>query len=180
MTVPIRTQILQPAVPTLSTSPSFSEERPQDHAAVDALIDAAFGPGRFTKAAERLREGRRPVLALSFTAWDQDVLVGCVRQWTIRVGPREVIFLGPIVVDPAWRHHGLGAALIERACEAVWAAGHDLILLVGEPPFFGPLGFEQVPLGQIIMPGPVDPRRVLARGPHPGAAQTLNGVVRPG
>jgi len=172
MTVPIRTASLQPDLPAIVP------ERPQDHAAVEALIDSAFGPGRFAKAAERLREGRRPYLELSFVAWQGEILAGCVRQWTIHVGDRPVIFLGPIVVEPAWRSHGLGAALIDRACAAAWAAGHDLILLVGDAPFFAPLGFETVPVGQVVLPGPVDPRRVLARGPQPGAAADLRGVVR--
>jgi len=173
MTAPISVNALHPALPPIAN------ERPQDHDRVEALIDAAFGPGRLVKAAERLREGRQPRLDLSFAAWDGDALAGCVRQWTAKVGERAVIFLGPIVVEPQWRRHGLGAALIERACEAVWAAGHDLILLVGDAPFFIPLGFETVPAGRIGMPGPVDPRRVLAKGPAPGAAATLSGPVRP-
>jgi len=173
MTVPVRVETLQSRLPPLLA------ERADDHAAIEALIATAFGPGRFTKAAERLREGRRPRLDLSFIARDNGALVGSVRQWTIRVGARDAIFLGPIVVDPAWRRHGLGAALIERACAAVWAAGHDLILLVGDPPFFGPLGFESVPARRIALPGPVDPSRVLARGPLPGAAESLAGLVTP-
>ncbi len=172
MTVPIPAKTLRPALPPIRP------ERDEDSIAVEALIDAAFGPGRLVKAAERLREGRRPRLDLSFAAWEGGALAGCVRQWDIRVGERPVIFLGPIVVEPAWRSHGLGAALIERACDAVWASGHDVILLVGDAPFFGPLGFEAVPAGRITLPGPVDPRRVLAKGRDAGAATALSGLVR--
>ena len=174
MTVPIPATSLHPALPPITA------ERPRDAAAVDALIDAAFGPGRLVKAAERLREGRQPLLPLSFTAWDGETLAGCVRQWSAHVGTRPVIFLGPIVVEPDWRRHGLGAALIERACAAAWADGHEVILLVGDAPFFGPLGFEMVPAGCVHLPGPVDPRRVLAKGPTTGVAASLHGIVRPG
>jgi predicted N-acetyltransferase YhbS len=172
MTIPLRIQVPRPATPRIAS------ERAADRAAVDRLVADAFGPGHFAKAAERLREGRSPCPDLSFVAWHDEAIVGCVRQWSIMVGDRPAIFLGPIAVDPDWRRHGLGAALIERASAAVWAAGHDLILLVGDPPFFEPLGFEPVPKGQIVMPGPVDPRRLMARGPAPGAAATLSGVVR--
>ena len=158
--------------------PLLEPERPGDAAAVGALIDAAFGPGRFAKTAERLREANQPLLDISFVARSHGALVGCVRMWPIRIGDRPAVFLGPFAVDEAWRSRGLGAALIGRACEAAQAAGHDLILLVGPQPYFGPLGFTMVPPGQAVMPGPVDPRRLLVRALVPGAADGLVGVVR--
>jgi predicted N-acetyltransferase YhbS len=153
--------------------PPLVPERPQDASQVDALVLRAFGPGRYAKAAERLREGRAPLLPLSFVAWDEGRIVGVVRQWAVRVGGAPAIFLGPIVVDPTWRGHGLGAALIEQACAAAGRAGHAAIVLVGDSPFFGPLGF--LPAPGVVMPGPVDRRRVLARSLRPGAA--LGGPV---
>jgi len=162
---------LQPSLPQLTP------ERPQDAAAVEALVLRAFGPGRYAKAAERLREGRAPALALSVVAWNAGKIVGCVRQWAVRVDDRAAIFLGPIAVDVEYRRHGLGAAMVERACEAAAAAGHDLIVLVGDPPFFGPLGFEAAP--NVAMPGPVDQRRVMAKALRPGAGKALAGVVTP-
>jgi predicted N-acetyltransferase YhbS len=144
---------------------------------VEALVLRAFGPGRFAKAAERLREGRAPAYALSFTAWDGRRLIGCARQWRVHVGETPAIFFGPIAVDPAWRSHGLGAALTDRACDAAAAGGHRIVVLVGDMPFFGPLGFQVAP--GVTMPGPVDPRRVLARALHPGAELHLQGLVAP-
>lgn len=154
--------------------PSLSLERPQDADAVERLVMRAFGPGRFAKAAERLREGRSALLDLSIVAWDGRELVGSVRQWAVKVGDTPAIFLGPIAVDEDYRSHGLGAALIERACAAAAGAGHCVIVLVGDMPFFGPLGFAPAP--GVIMPGPVDPGRVLARALQPGAEP--RGLVR--
>ena len=155
--------------------PQLAAERPQDADAVERLVLRAFGPGRFAKAAERLREGRRPRLDLSVAAWEGRELVGVVRLWTVRVGERPAIFLGPIAVEQDRRRHGLGAALIERACAAAIAAGHELIVLVGDPPFFGPLGFVAAP--EVVMPGPVDQRRVMCRALKPGAGAGLKGAV---
>ena len=158
--------------------PLLKAEQPKDAAAIDALIDAAFGPGRFAKTAERLRETNHPLLDISFTARVEGVLVGCVRMWPIWIGQRAAVFLGPFAVDAAWRGRGLGAALIAQACEAARDAGHQLILLVGPQVYFAPLGFSMVPEGQIAMPGPVDPKRVLVRALVPGTADGLGGVVR--
>ena len=157
--------------------PPIVTERPADAPLIEALVLCAFGPGRFAKAAERLREGRSPLLALSFTAWDGRALVGCARQWRVTVGETPAIFFGPIAVDPAWRSNGLGAALTERACDAAAAAGHALVVLVGDMPFFGPLGFAPAP--GVILPGPVDQRRVLAKALQPGATDNLRGIVTP-
>jgi predicted N-acetyltransferase YhbS len=143
--------------------PPLVLEQAQDAKAVDALIERAFGPGRYAKAAERLREHNRPLLDISFVAWCDDDLVGCVRMWPILIGAEPAVLLGPFAVEPDWRSRGLGAALIERACAAAEAAGHALIFLVGDAPYFGPLGFQVVPTGRIRMPGPVDPARVMFR-----------------
>jgi predicted N-acetyltransferase YhbS len=157
------------------TPPSIVTERPEDAPLVEALVLRAFGPGRYAKAAERLREGRAPLYDLSFVAWDSGRLVGCAQQWPVRVGDTPAILFGPIAVEPAYRHHGLGSSLTERACDAAADAGHRLIVLVGDMPLFGPLGF--VPAPGVRIPGPVDQRRVLVRALEPGAADGLEGLV---
>jgi predicted N-acetyltransferase YhbS len=151
-------------------------ERPQDGPAVERLIASAFGPGRLVKAAERLREGRTPLLELSFVAWSEGVVVGCVRQWAVRAGERAAILLGPFAVDPRLRKLGLGRQLIERACQAAAEDGHELVLLVGDKPYFAPLGFSRA--ADVRMPGPVDQRRVLIRPLVPGAERGVAGLVR--
>jgi predicted N-acetyltransferase YhbS len=143
--------------------PPLVLEQAQDAHAVDALIDRAFGPGRYAKAAERLREHNHPLLDISYVAFWDGALVGCVRMWPIRIGAAPAVLLGPFAVDEAWRSRGLGAALIQRACEAAEASGHAVILLVGDAPYFEPLGFQVVPPGRVVMPGPVDPARVMFR-----------------
>jgi predicted N-acetyltransferase YhbS len=163
---------------TATPLPSLTRERPEDADAVAALVLRAFGPGRFAKAAERLREGRAPDYDLSFLAWDADRLVGCVQLWPVTVGGAPAILLGPIAVEPAYRRHGLGAALIDRACAAAAEAGHRLMVLVGDMPLFGPHGFT--PAAKVMMPGPVDQRRVLALALAAGAEVDLEGLVAPG
>ncbi len=156
--------------------PPLVLEQPSDTGAVDALIERAFGPGRYVKAAERLREHNHPLLDISYVAWSDGALVGCVRMWPIRIGSSPAVLLGPFAVEPEWRSRGLGAALIECACAAAVAAGHGLIVLVGDASYFAPLGFGIVPPGRIVMPGPVDPARVMFRAFLPSV--DLAGQVR--
>ena len=161
------------------TSPfHLAPERACDAPLSDSLIARAFGPGRYAKAAERLREGQAPIAELSFVAWRENVAVGCVRLWPIAIGETPAILLGPFAVDEAERSAGVGAALIRRACEAAAAAGHRLVLLVGDEAYFAPLGFSAAPARAVRLPGPVDPDRVLVRALVSGAADGLVGPVR--
>ncbi|MBS0295566.1 MAG: N-acetyltransferase [Proteobacteria bacterium] len=150
-------------------------ETPFDRAAVDAIVDAAFGPGRFAKTAERLREGAEPLADCTFVAREAGKVVGTVRLWPVVIGETRIAFLGPIAVQGGRRREGLGAQLVERACAAAEAAGLPGVLLVGDTPYFGRFGFVKA---DVRLPGPVDPRRVLLKmfGDRP----LLSGDVRRG
>jgi predicted N-acetyltransferase YhbS len=158
-------------------APSLSRERPQDAGLVDALIDRAFGPGRFTKVSERVREFATFAPELSFCAWRGERLVGVVRQWRVRVGETPIVFLGPIAVDADERSGGIGGMLVARACEAAKAAGEAAVVLVGDAPYFSRWGFSADLAKAVAMPSPVDPRRVLAVA-FTADGETLSGPIQ--
>ena len=70
---------------------------------------------------------------------------------------------------------GAGRALVRLAVDAAREAGHRVILLVGDEPYYGPLGFSRAPAGSITLPAPADPRRILVAGLTPGALDGLTG-----
>jgi len=145
------------------TALTFTHETPEDQPAIEALLDRAFGPGRFVKSSERVREFADFAPELSFCAWMDGKLAGVVRMWRVRVGAVPVVFLGPLAVDSDQRSSGVGGMLVERACEAAKAAGEAGVLLVGDGPYFARFGFEAEPARGVRMPGPVNQRRVLVR-----------------
>ena len=147
-------------------------ETPEDAAAIDALVIAAFGPGRFAKTAERLRE--RAPLAAGFCLYEGRRLIGSVRLWSIIAGDARSVFLGPIAVDRASRRTGLGGELVQACIKEAKALGLDGVLLVGDPPYFSRFGFEAAP--EAVLPGPVDQRRVMWL---PLSAAAPVGAVRP-
>jgi|SRR5579871_6085850 len=153
-------------------------EEPADGPAVDALIERAFGPGRYAKASERVREFAQFAPELSAVAWSGGRLLGCARMWRVRVGGKPVTFLGPFAVEQGERSAGFGQRLIERACEAAAAAGETHVLLVGDEPYFSRVGFAKALGREVVMPGPVDQRRVLVRELVAGAGP-LFGAVEP-
>lgn len=159
------------------TQITYRPESPQDAPLVSALVDRAFGPGRYAKAADRLRESNTLIPDLSFTAWDGHALVGSVRLWPVAIGGAPVVFLGPIAVEAQLRKHRIGQTLVETACEAAAKAGWSAVLLVGDAPYFGRVGFDAAPAKAVRMPGPVDQRRVLLKPLREGGADGLAGLV---
>ena len=157
---------------------TIRQEMTKDIAAREALLDRAFGENRFTKAAERLREGRVPAQGLSFVATDRKRVVGTLRLWHISAGPaRPALLLGPLAVDDAWRGLGFGAALMRRATEAALWLGHTAMLLVGDAPYYGRFGFSAGKTGALWMPGPYQKDRLLARELVPGALDAARGLI---
>ncbi len=144
-------------------------ETPEMDAHIVGMTDRAFGPGRFVKTAERLREGMKPYADLSFVAQRNGRLAGSVRLWPVSLQNGDqtetLAFLGPIVVEPEFRSLGLGKQLVSRSLDAAAKAGLRAVLLVGDAAYFEPLGFERA---NVTLPGPVDARRVLVHYLAPG------------
>jgi predicted N-acetyltransferase YhbS len=153
-------------------------ERPSDDAVINALQHAAFGPGAYARAAFRVREQAPHDCALSFVTERGGEIVGSVRMTPIGVGDRSGLLLGPLVVDPCCKGLGYGKALVRHAMEAARQAGWGFVILVGDEPYYGPLGFSKLPPKRVSMPGPVDPARLLVAELAPGAGERLHGMVR--
>jgi predicted N-acetyltransferase YhbS len=154
-------------------------ERRADAEAVDRLNERTFGPGRYARTAYRIREGRGHLLSLSFIARIGTLLVGSVRLTPITIGGAKALLLGPLTVEPPFRSRGIGRALIARALADAKEQGHRLVLLVGDAPFYERAGFKPIPKGQVTMPGPVDPERLLVHELVPGAFHGVAGMIKP-
>lgn len=158
----------------LDLEPAIVVETPAHAAALERVLDRAFGPGRFAKTSERVREnGARHRLDLSRVALAAGEAIGCCRLHDIAVGVHDALFLGPLAVDPKRQHAGLGARLVAAAVEAALSEGRAIIL-VGAQSFFAPFGFTKIPPGRVVMPGPVDPDRFLWFGPQ---REILSGAI---
>jgi predicted N-acetyltransferase YhbS len=83
-----------------------------------------------------------------------------------------------LTVEPPFRERGVGKALIERALGEARAQGHRLVILVGDEPYYGKFGFKRIPPGRAVMPGPVDPARLLVAELAAGAFDGVSGRIR--
>ncbi len=156
---------------------TFLPETPPHDVEIDAINEEAFGPGRFARAAYKIREGGPHERQLSFVATHQGVVVASVRLTRIAAGEGRALLLGPLAVRPDFKNIGIGRKLVAIALDAAAKAGAPAVVLVGDEPYYGPLGFKRIPRGQISMPRPVDLDRLLAVEIEPGAVARLTGEV---
>lgn len=161
-----------------SSAIDIRAERPDDLAAISDLCARAFGPGRFARTAYRVREAAPPERELCLTAWIDGRLAGSIRFTPITIGGvKGALLLGPLAVEPALAGQGCGRALIAAGLERARRLGYRLVVLVGDPPYYARLGFVPVPAGQLRLPGPADPARLLAYELEPGALASFRGAI---
>ncbi len=140
-------------------------------AAVEALLDRAFGADRRARTAYRIRNGLTPIAALSFASIDDDgALLATIQCWPVDLvgddGARTpMVMVGPVAVEPAIQRGGIGQALTRHMLAAADARGEDALLLIGDPEYYARFfGFSAESTGGWRLPGPFEPRRLLARG----------------
>lgn len=152
-----------------------------DSADIELLLDAAFEPGRHTRTAYRLREGVAPYRGLSLVAREHGRLVGSIQYWPceLRDGgvAHDLTLLGPVAVAPDLQGTGLGKRLMRASLEVADACGHDAIVLIGDPEYYGRFGFDAAPTAGWAAPGPVERHRLLVRL-APGVTLPTEGELR--
>ena len=138
--------------------------------AVERLLDAAFGADRHGRTAYRLRKGMAAIPRLSFAACDGGGLVGTIQCWPIALtdgsgAAYPLILVGPVAVDPPRQRDGIGRMLMTRMLAAAEQdAAREPLVLIGDPEYYGRFfGFDAAATGGWRLPGPFEPRRLLAR-----------------
>ena len=124
-------------------------EADTDAGAIAAVTTAAFSaPGESepleTRLVAALRAGDAWLPALSLVAVDAaggDIAghVVCTRG---HVGSLPALGLGPISVRPERQRRGVGTALMHAVLGAADALGEPVVVLLGDPAYYGRFGFR--------------------------------------
>jgi predicted N-acetyltransferase YhbS len=164
----------------MTSQSQISAATPADQPAIEHLLDLGFGVTRRTKTSYRLREGAVAAPGLSQVIRESGLgVVGAISYWPLAIGAKgtRALLLGPLAVHPERQNMGIGRALMAYTLEAAKNAGHRLVILVGDLPYYARMGFQQVPEGQLLLPGPVDPKRLLFLELVPGSLAEARGLV---
>lgn len=158
----------------VTTRTAFAE----DLAAIRQLHAEVFGPGRFVRTAYRVREGTPDLSPFCRVAVIGQRIIAALRLTRVEIGAeRAALLLGPLAVDPEFKGQGYGRQLVAESLEVARLAGIAIVVLVGDEPYYGRFGFVRVPPGQITLPGPVDPVRLLAAELQAGVMERTRGPV---
>jgi predicted N-acetyltransferase YhbS len=136
-----------------------------DPAAVDALLDAAFGADRHARTAYRIRAGMAAIAPLSFAALDGARPVGSLQSWPVSLQTNDrsvpMVLVGPVAVAPDRQRGGIGRMLVQALVDA---APRDPLVMIGDPEYYGRFfGFSAAATQNWHVPGPVERHRLLAR-----------------
>lgn len=154
--------------------------------AVETLLDAAFGPERHGRTAYRIRAGTAAVPALSFAAVEDGALLGTLQCWPVglfdaagtRIAP--LVMVGPVAVTPDRQGGGIGRMMMDATVASAEAGGDAALMMIGDPEYYGRFwDFTADDTARWTLPGPYEPRRLLARAVNGHAVPTDAGMIGP-
>lgn len=151
--------------------------RPGDEDTVLAVVGAAFTSadhdgGEEVDIVRRTWASGAPDRRLELVATDAGAVIGHLAAAPGRLDgrPSDVAGVAPVCVAPAHQGHGVGSALMRALLRLATERGWPLLVLLGDPAYYGRFGFEPAgPLGLHYAPvGRGDPhfqaRRLTADG----------------
>jgi putative acetyltransferase len=143
---------------------------PGDHDSILEVVRDAFTSADHDAIEEldivvSTRGRRAAVPELELVAVVGDVIVGHVMAGRGDIRGQEAVAIAPLSVAPSHQGAGIGSALITEVLRRAEAAVLPLIVLLGDPGYYGRFGFEPSgPLGIIYRPvGEGDPHFLVRR-----------------
>lgn len=134
-------------------------------AAVEDLLDRAFGADRRTRPAYALREGTSAIPALSFAALDAGGrLTGSLQSWPVKIAGAPLVMIGPVAVEPGIQRSGIGQMLMRAVLKAAKDIDAPPLMMIGDPEYYGRFfGFTADGTAGWELDGAVERRRLLVR-----------------
>lgn len=129
-------------------------ETPDDHDTIRRIVDEAFGDTITSAIVDGIRASDRFIPELSLVAVYEGQPLGHVISSYVDVvpGSRRVLQVGPLAVVPSHQRRGIGTALMRETIRIAEERGEPLLLIEGNPAYYGRFGFTRADEQGIEMP----------------------------
>ena len=129
-------------------------ETPDEHDAIRRVVDEAFDDTDTSPIVDAIRASDRFVPALSLVAVSDGHIVGHVMSSYVDLVPvnRRVLQVGPVAVVPSRQRQGVGTAMMHETIRIADGLGEPLLMLEGNPAYYGRFGFTRTDEHGIEMP----------------------------
>jgi putative acetyltransferase len=122
-------------------------EEAADHDDIARVVATAFRSEAHARLVEAIRMSSGYIAPLSLVAVRRERVVGHVMISLVGLVGRDgsaqhLPSLSPLAVDPAEQGLGIGSALVRAVTDAAAARGEALVVLEGDPGYYGRFGFE--------------------------------------
>lgn len=159
---------------------TLRDEHEDDTDIVDVLVGEAFD-GRHNEVAlvRGLRSGGEP--AISRVAVREGAIVGHAMVSLLGLEGSDILVLGlaPVSVVPLCQGTGIGTCLVQDAVALAGQCQAALLIVLGDPRYYGRFGFEPASQYGIEPPPGVPPRGLMAKGLSPLPRAPRGRVVYP-
>lgn len=136
-------------------------ETPKDYQQIYQLVKSAFAKAEHSDGTEqdlveRLRQSLSFIPELALVAEINDEIVGYILFTQIRIGENIELALAPLAVLPTVQKQGVGKALIKQGHEIAKRLGYHYAVVLGNPDYYGKLGYQSARQFQITAPFEID------------------------
>ena len=130
-------------------------ETPDDRDTIRRIVDDAFGDTTTSAIVAAIRVSDRFVPDLSLVAVSEGQSLGHVISSYVDLlvpDTRRVLCVGPLAVVPPHQRQGIGTALMQVTIRLADERGEPLLLIEGNPAYYGRFGFTRADEHGIEMP----------------------------
>jgi len=121
-------------------------ERKEEYTAIYEVNKLAFGGEEEANLVDDLRKLPNFIPELSIVAIEEDQVIGHILFTPVTIesedGPVPALALAPMAVFPEFQNQGIGSKLIKCGLKKCKESGHEIVVVLGHPPYYPRFGFK--------------------------------------
>ncbi len=161
---------------------TFTPETDDDIATIRSLVTAAFRRTSEADLIEAIRVSPNFIPELSLIAAEEGNVLGHILFSPIVIesqgGTVPALALAPLAVTPPRQHQGIGTQLVQAGLSKCRELDHGIVVVLGEPHYYGRFGFQTASQFGVQPPFPVPEQVFMVLELKPGALINVSGIVR--